>query len=315
MPYATTWRLGVAAVAALVAFVFAAACGTDIVAGGAPEGSACGDTNDCPSALRCGPAETAPNEAGVVSLDYSRWACTLPRNVNRRLALVAGFSVRETGLEQTAVDNEDAVLFTWEAPPNAGIVACALFGCTPEFKPVKRADGRITQVMSTFDRCVLAVGYFRASQGRGTIRDLVERRPSCGPTSICRSGYVLERTALGCWSYDDVSVNGATRLEEISPTRTPAARYFAQTCQLQTAEGRACALSASRGYGTCHHGVCRERCLSRNDCSIVGTIVEAGAPDAEVDGDAGGDAASRPTPPLAECTSVPSIDDFKLCIR
>jgi hypothetical protein len=275
----------------------------------------CATSVDCPTGTRClsydgESTEPAPGTRMLGGCDAARpdqtRRCQLPSGFYDSTGLSRGFGVSEIPLRLDS-DGSTSTTFAWTAPEGTRIVSCALFGCEPEL-----TEGRI----ANFDQCVLFRSEFR-NQVTGTF-DLVEpdivdlqnqSAPSCtlpAAQSTVRhgnSGVVITALLVGCWSYGEVGLTGASRLLAITPSQSPPYRDAVfRSCNQdgdEPTDGRSCHLSKNRRFGSCWQNTCARRCQSDADCRPVRD--EANVPDAASDSDSpmapegGTDSATRPS--------------------
>ena len=164
--------------------------------------------------------------------------------------------------------------FTWTAPPNARVVACALFGCKPVI------DGEIVNA----DRCILSraktfttadQSYLPELRPRGRATSVVQSCASETTEDLRLDRSKLTQLGVGCWAYDDTRVIGATPIRAIPLDEADDYPGLFRTCHgIGGDEGADCVRAIPGGgaeIGTCAQGECLSRCVTARDCRDDGT--------------------------------------------
>ncbi len=222
--------------------------------------------------------ETCSQE--TCSRQCSQDSCQLPDpDADHSNALIGGFNTGSFDIMRG--DSTGAASFSWNTPKEAHIVACALFGCVPEFRKTSEFQGTDIIRIVNYDQCVLAKEEFTSVDAVFSLGSIANQySPSsstdlssvdtgtCEPSSS--SPRALTHLLVGCWAYDETVIIGATELEHVSPHET--SNYHdifgsdGDPWACSEEERESCHLGAQRGYGTCFHGQCRPRCIKREDC-------------------------------------------------
>lgn len=248
----------------------------------------CPDGLECPSGTRCGgsflknPASGCENADGIPAETYQ--ACRIGAAPPRPGALHEAFSVGRlpSTLQRTAAGAE----LLWEDDDRGRFVACAIFGCQPEFK----LEGDST-VISNYAGCVLADAVMSKGSGKVQLASVVARdlTRDCGRSAGCDK-FQVDALTLGCWMYDSHSIIAATELAPLGIDDVGdipgLGQLFAQTCDDAVNEGRACERAGEARLGSCYDHECRQRCMTILECTRTGyrsPSADAGAPSTSPD--------------------------------
>jgi hypothetical protein len=231
----------------------------------------CTDGVECPSGTSCGglfwkdPPSGCENADGIAAETYQ--ACRIGAAPPRPGALHEAFSVGRlpSTLQRSAAGAE----LLWEDDDRGRFVACAIFGCQPEFK----LEGDAT-VISNYAACVLADAVMSKDSGKVQLASVIARdlTHDCGRGAGC-DNFQVDALAVGCWMYDSHSIIAATELAPLGVddvSDVPGlGQLFAQTCDDAVNEGRACERAGEQRLGSCYYRECRHRCLTIRDCTAT----------------------------------------------
>jgi len=256
--------------ASMVSFAFAGCDESTHEVAAAAEQLACPDGSVCPSGALCGgqyPASEQPSgcqlAAGIDASVYM--GCHLNLSDSIPTTLLGGFGVSR--LPSSVQRGASATTIVWEHDDDARFVACALFGCAPEFTDL----GGATRI-SNYDSCVLADAVVPSADAQISVSALVPRMVqkdgACDSHYPGCTGYVAQQLSLGCWMYDSHSLVSATDLFPLTPADAPQAHsLFAAACDDPANSGESCVLGDKGRAGTCFDHACRARCLTVFDCA------------------------------------------------
>ena len=234
----------------------------------------CLHSGECPAGTRCAPTlplPDAPCNAPLPDRDatYSCAGCERagadtdtecvvagPYLPDRR-ALTAFGAPSRISLDRIG----ESTAYRVTAPVGSRSVACALFSCAPEI------DLRVDPpAFANYGACVLADRVasrpdptFDPANAYNHEVDLLAAPAACRPPDAAA---IVTQLLIGCWSYDDTSLNAVSDLIAVSPASAPG---LVVACAGPETNGRSCALGGN-AYGLCRAGVCATRCVSDADC-------------------------------------------------
>jgi hypothetical protein len=262
----------------------------------------CQTSADCPTGTKCVTSDAGAGESdGEARMlggcdagrpDYTN-RCKLPNGTDHA-SLTRGFRVNEISLRSDG-DAGSSTTFSWTAPEGTRIVSCALFACQPEVRDM---------AIVNYDQCVLFRSAFRnQTQGTFDLVDPVTLDPEEQMPSMCsvapefttdrnghHNGLVVTDLLVGCWSYGDTNITGASRLLAITPAQSPNYRDSVfRGCESEADEdtdGRSCYLEKDRQFGSCWSHTCLPRCQSDDDCARTEVPLGVASPDASASADA-----------------------------
>jgi hypothetical protein len=242
----------------------------------AAAGTACKSSRQCPGGLTCmkqGPADPTSPAAPCFETDDAGCQCR-PRGFGRlaigagRLALQQGFSVG--GMPSSVEVEEGTPRLTWQAPPSARYVACALFACPPQFDTFgcSPTDENALAKIDNFEQCVLLFHAAPATQPGFLLghEHAYDEALRCAAAET--GSRVVIELAAGCWAYDTTSIVAATELHPIRGSLLsdlPGIPHDA-ACLM---DGASCYGATADVFGVCLGGACTPRCRSRADCALA----------------------------------------------
>jgi hypothetical protein len=273
------------------------------------EFSSCNQDSDCQFGTLC-------DQSNVISVggnlcggpDASAVQCRIDTGPVQSSALLNGFggsiSSGTGAVQRFDIARAENGTFSYQQPPGALVVVCALFRCAPQFAST---GSRI--VMSNFDTCVVSYDANESSSGVFDPSSDAYQIPAGGSPSSCATPLFPHYTqvSVGCWAY------GETRLTDASPllpvdltvvTNIGGTGDSIRGCSSEP-DGADCVLNAAEGtLGSCNQGTCAERCLDARDCEDRFGDVIAGD-GAAPEGEAGADAPTGGTCPWT-CVDLPN---------
>jgi hypothetical protein len=152
--------------------------------------------------------------------ESEKWPAAVGAN-----ALTDGFAVPRFALTKT-VDPSGLAKIEWSAPSDTAVVRCALFWCAPKFKAVDGASdapGANRREITNFSDCAISYDDTRGAGGSLELRSIGRKGMDAGafegkiPDKMRVEGTAVV-FAIGCWSFSEIDVNGATLLIPYFPS-------------------------------------------------------------------------------------------------
>jgi hypothetical protein len=230
---------------------------------------ACKTSSQCPSGLTCmtdpkDPSSPEPNtNCSCRPLGFNRLTTGASH-----LALQRGFSVG--GMPSFVDTAEVPPRLTWQAPPGARHVACALFSCPPRFTRAgcSPTDENELFQIDNFEQCVLLFDAAPATQPGFLLshEHAYTDPPRCNASAL--GPRVVIELAVGCWAYDTTSIVAATELHPIRGSLLAELPGIPHDAACPWA-GADCYDATTDVFGVCLEGSCRPRCRTHADCALA----------------------------------------------
>lgn len=230
--------------------------------------------------------------------------------VHGDVALIEGFGVPSFRLASKRNDAGELIV-SWAAEEETVLVRCAVFHRPPTFKKVEGAyespSGNL-RTITNYDACTLATQDTRGAVGELNLHNLPITSTADLAVEMARNMNMEPVTtvslAVGCWSFSEADVNGATSLVTVFPSDLEDLRGHGvslecvepnQVCEVLNSAGKPaligiCGVPGEDGSPA----ECSPVCTDNGDCTAVTEALGVAY------GDCGEKRCLRAPPPAAE---------------